>query len=120
KRLLPSPKTRLAQSRLERGAEETAAHDHLFEGFTLDEKAARVGALLEDIGLTRGFAPLVAIVGHDASTANNPHFAAYSCGACGGRSGGPNARLFARMANRPEVRELLRARGIDIPDATVF
>ncbi len=120
RRLLPTPRTRLAQSRTERDAEEAEAREVLFDGFTIEEKAARVGALLEGIGLTRGFAPLVAIVGHDASTVNNPHFAAYSCGACGGRSGGPNARLFARMANRPEVRELLRAQGIDVPDGTAF
>ena len=92
----------------------------LQSGFTIEEKAIRVGALLEDIGLTRDFAPLVLILGHDSQSVNNPHFAAYSCGACGGRSGGPNARLFARMANRLEVRELLRARGIDIPAGTRF
>ena len=33
---------------------------------------------------------------------------------------GPNARLFAAMANRPEVRLRLRERGIDIPDDTWF
>ncbi|MBX3232574.1 MAG: DUF2309 domain-containing protein [Labilithrix sp.] len=113
--VLPLPKTRLALPR----AETDVAEGHA-SGFTIAEKAERVGAVLEEIGLTRRFARIVVVLGHDSSSANNPHIAAYSCGACGGRSGGPNARLFARMANRKEVRELLRARGIDIPSTTVF
>jgi len=117
RRLLPEPKTRLTPARL--GAEDMAAAE-LYAGFSHDEEALRVGNLLENIGLTRRFAGLVAVLGHDSSSVNNPYFPAYSCGACGGRSGGPNARLFARMANHPEVRERLRARGIEIPADTVF
>lgn len=116
--LLPPIRTQLTPPRMsEGGRDETHA---LMSGFTVEEKAARVGSLLENMGLVRDFAPLVCILGHDSASVNNPHFAAYSCGACGGRSGGPNARLFARMANRPAVRERLRARGIHIPDTTVF
>ncbi|MCP3168844.1 YbcC family protein [Myxococcus qinghaiensis] len=89
-------------------------------GFTLDEKAARVAASLESLGLMRNFAPLVVVLGHGAGSVNNPHQAAYDCGACGGRHGGPNARLFAEMANRPEVRARLRERGLLIPDSTWF
>lgn len=116
--LLPEVRTQLSDLRtLDARAEATAK---LFDGFSIEEKASRVGTLLENIGMTRHFADVVVIIGHDSSSVNNPHFAAYSCGACGGRSGGPNARLFARMANRKEVRDLLRSRGIDIPDTTVF
>lgn len=116
--LLPEVRTQLSDLRtLDARAEATAK---LFDGFSIEEKASRVGTLLENIGMTRHFADVVVIIGHDSSSVNNPHFAAYSCGACGGRSGGPNARLFARMANRKEVRDLLRSRGIDIPDSTVF
>jgi uncharacterized protein YbcC (UPF0753/DUF2309 family) len=89
-------------------------------GFTADERVSRVRATLEAIGLTRGFAGLVALLGHGASTVNNPHHSAYECGACGGHNGGPNARAFAAMANEPEVREGLRAAGIDVPDTTWF
>ena len=111
---LPTPKTRLPAPRIEAG------EGGLFEGFTVDELADRVGTLLEGIGLVHGFAPIVAIVGHESSSVNNPHFAAYACGACGGRSGGPNARLFAAAANLAEVRVRLSRRGIAIPESTLF
>jgi uncharacterized protein YbcC (UPF0753/DUF2309 family) len=89
-------------------------------GFTLDERVSRVRMTLENIGLTSGFAPLVVLLGHGASTVNNPHHSAYECGACGGHNGGPNARAFAAMANDPEVRARLREYSIDIPDSTWF
>jgi hypothetical protein len=46
--------------------------------------------------------------------------AAYDCGACSGRHGGPNARIFAAIANRPEIRAILKQRGMVIPDDTWF
>jgi len=89
-------------------------------GFSLTEMADRIGGLLRNIGLTQNFAPLVVVVAHGSSSVNNPHFAAYDCGACSGKPGAPNARAFAWMANNESVRAILRERGIDIPDGTRF
>jgi len=89
-------------------------------GFTDTEQANAVYSFLRNIGLHQGFAPLVVMVGHGSSSENNPHRAAYDCGACSGRHGGPNARVFAAMANRPVVRALLAERGVHIPEDTHF
>jgi uncharacterized protein len=89
-------------------------------GFSVAEQADRCQGFLRNIGLTDGFAPLVAIMGHGSNSLNNPHLSAYDCGACSGRHSGPNARLLVAMANHPEVRAVLSARGIVIPDDTWF
>jgi formate hydrogenlyase subunit 3/multisubunit Na+/H+ antiporter MnhD subunit len=89
-------------------------------GFSEDEQVARVGGFLRSIGLTGHFAPLVVIIGHGSDSRNNPHLAAYDCGACSGRHGGPNARVFAALANRPALRLRLAAQGLVIPETTYF
>lgn len=89
-------------------------------GFSLQEMADKVGGQLRNIGLTQGFAPLVVAVAHGSSSVNNPHFAAYDCGACAGKPGAPYARAFAWMANHSQVRAILRERGIAISDSTRF
>lgn len=115
---LPEPRTELTLMR-----NDSASHDAaegLLLGFSNEEKVERVASVLGPAGLTRDFADMVVVLGHGSTSLNNPHESAHDCGACGGRRGGPNARLFAAMANRPGVRQGLRARGIHIPDSTWF
>jgi uncharacterized protein YbcC (UPF0753/DUF2309 family) len=114
----PKPVTRM---NIHASAADSQNASLLHSGFTVDEQAARVAGVLRTIGLTRNFAPWVIILGHGSTTSNNPHQAAYHCGACSGRPGGPNARVFAGMANDHEVRaQLLHQYSIEIPPDTRF
>ncbi|TGD97330.1 YbcC family protein [Methylobacterium nonmethylotrophicum] len=87
------------------------------------DPAARVASaagILRAMSLTAGFAPVVLLAGHGATTVNNPHASALHCGACGGYSGEVNARLLAQLLNDPQVRTGLAAQGIAVPPDTVF
>lgn len=92
----------------------------LTQGFTLQEQAAFVEGGLRIIGLTKNFGRFVMVCGHGSQSENNPYFAALDCGACGGSHGDPNARVFAAMANNPEVREILKKNHLIIPEDTWF
>ncbi|MDI1355145.1 MAG: DUF2309 domain-containing protein [bacterium] len=100
--------------------EKNAKDKDLQIGYTVDEMATRVEGLLKSIGLVEHFAPFVYVIGHGASSANNPHYAAYNCGACSGRAGSVNARVVCNMANHAEVRAILSSKGLAIPDSTTF
>ncbi len=89
-------------------------------GYTLDEMVARAEGFLRGMGLIKNFAPIVYIVAHGSSSANNPHHGAHDCGACSGRPGATNARVQASILNHKKVREILAARGIIIPELTQF
>ncbi len=115
---VPEVPTQVAVTAVDDGMPATPERPRL--GFTDTEQADRVAALLRNIGVTTRFAPLVVLMGHGSISQNNPHLAAYDCGACSGRHGGPNARAFAAMANRPAVRALLAGRGIEVPEDTWF
>lgn len=89
-------------------------------GYTIEEMSARAEGFLRGIGMVKNFAPIVYIVAHGSSSANNPHHGAHDCGACSGRPGATNARVQAYILNHEKVREKLAEKGIVIPDSTQF
>lgn len=97
-----------------------ATEDKFHLGYTIDEMATRVFNMMSSIGLKRDFAPIVYVIGHGSTSTNNPYFAGYDCGACSGRAGSVNARVFCQMINKPEVRYILKTKGVNIPDETIF
>jgi uncharacterized protein len=94
--------------------------DGFQQGFSVNEMVEIVRSELTRTGLTQNFAPLVYLFGHGGSSTNNPYYAGYNCGACSGKPSSLNARVFARMANRKEVREALKTIAIFIPNDTQF
>jgi uncharacterized protein YbcC (UPF0753/DUF2309 family) len=89
-------------------------------GMTQEQRLTVAEGVLKAMSLTRDFARIVLLVGHGSTTANNPHASGLDCGACGGHSGEANARVAAAVLGDPEVRGGLAARGIAIPEDTVF
>jgi hypothetical protein len=87
---------------------------------SIDDRSRLAEGILRTMSLTRGFAPLVAFIGHGAATRNNPYAAGLDCGACCGQPGDVNARVAAALLNDDEVRNGLVSRGIDIPSTTKF
>ncbi len=85
---------------------------------SIPEKVRLVAGFLKGMSLTRDFAPLLVFVGHGTQTDNNPNHAGMACGACGGQSGGVNARLAAALFNDAGVREGLAEEDIHVPDTT--
>ena len=120
-----SPATSTSLQHMHKDSQLSIEHHGEFDGglqigFTKAEMVDRVEALLKSMGFVKDFAPLIYVVSHGSSSVNNPHFSAYDCGACCGRPGSVNARVVCHMANDPEVRSLLKERGLLIPEETRF
>ena len=112
--------THIPVDRLRGKEEKDIPPGQLTQGFTPQEQYAFVEGGLRVIGLTKNFGRFVMVCGHGSQSDNNPYFAALDCGACGGSHGDPNARVFAAMANNPEVRRILKEHGLVIPEDTWF
>ena len=89
-------------------------------GISLPEKVAIVKSAFALTGW-KNFSPLVLFVGHGSHSANNPFGSSLDCGACAASPGRHNARMLAKLANLPEVRNMLaKEHHIEIPDTTLF
>ena len=98
----------------------TGIPEGISQGFSLGERATFIENALRAMGLTKNFARFICLCGHGSETENNPYYGALDCGACGGAPGDANARVFASMANEPEVRSILKEKGLLIPNDTWF
>ena len=89
-------------------------------GVSPDARVDLAAGLLRGMSLTQRFGRMVLLVGHGASTTNNPYASGLDCGACGGHGGEANARIAAQILNDPEVRAALARMGINVPAETWF
>ena len=86
---------------------------------TLRERVDLAESMLRGMSLDL-VAPVVLLVGHGSSNANNPFAASLHCGACGGQPGTLSVRVAADLLNDTETRSGLRLRGIHVPPRTLF
>ncbi|MGB3471356.1 MAG: DUF2309 domain-containing protein [Erythrobacter sp.] len=89
-------------------------------GMTAETKGEVAATVLGAMSLTANFGKMILLLGHGGNVTNNPHESAYHCGACGGHAGDVSARVLANLLNDPEAREGLKARGIHVPEDTIF
>lgn len=89
-------------------------------GMTPQQRLDVAEGALKAMSLTDNFARIVLLAGHGSTTVNNPYATGLDCGACGGHTGEANARVATQVINDPSVRAGLKARGITIPEDTVF
>ncbi len=99
---------------------DAANHEGLSVGIPIEEQIEMAASALRAMSLTGNFSRIVLIVGHGSTSVNNPHATGLDCGACGGHSGEPNARVAVRVLNTPDVRKGLEQRDIFIPQDTLF
>ncbi len=120
KTLAPTIHGRLRSALSRLVAEKPGTTIEIYEGMDDEAQARFAHSSLTTMGLTGGFAPLVALIGHGSTTENNPFASSLDCGACGGNRGLDSAHAAAEVLNRPAVRKLVAEMGILIPAETVF
>jgi uncharacterized protein YbcC (UPF0753/DUF2309 family) len=89
-------------------------------GLAPADRLGMAETVLTAMSLTSNFGRLVLLAGHGSTTVNNPHATGLDCGACGGHTGEANARVAVAVLNDPEVRRGLVAKGMPLPEDTVF
>ncbi len=89
-------------------------------GIPLSDRPKVAASILRNMGLVERFPRTVLLVGHGASTTNNPQASALDCGACAGQSGEASARIAAALLNDPGTRFGLATAGIRVPEETLF
>jgi uncharacterized protein YbcC (UPF0753/DUF2309 family) len=100
---------------------ETAPDSDVRSVFSPSEAADRLAQVFKTIGWTNVTSPLNFVIGHHATTQNNPFFNAYGCGACSGSSGAINALIFADFANDAKIRQLLKTQyQVEIAPSVIF
>ena len=98
----------------------SCATDETDLNIPLGQKVAIVKSAFDLMGWKQ-FAPLVLFIGHGSHSANNAFGSSLDCGACAASPGRHNARMLAKLANRSDVKQALKAEyGIEIPDRTLF
>ncbi len=100
--------------------ERTSIQCVLPPSLSLEQQVNMAEFILTGLGLNRGIAPVVLLVGHGSSTTNNPHRAGLDCGACAGQTGEVNARAATSLLNDSAVRQSLLAKGWKIDPRVVF
>lgn len=90
------------------------------ENLSFEDQLSYAKGALITMGLTSNFAPIVVLCGHGSTTENNAYATALDCGACGGRHGGANAKILAKILNNRKVTQGLAHQGILIPITTKF
>ncbi|GAB5547679.1 MAG: DUF2309 domain-containing protein [Sandaracinaceae bacterium] len=102
------------------GGETRPDTDAWLSGLSETQRVDAAEAILRGMSLTQRFAQTVLLVGHGASTRNNPYHSALECGACGAHPGDANAVVAAALLNDAAVRRGLPTRGLNVPSDTVF
>ncbi|MFT0532638.1 YbcC family protein [Castellaniella hirudinis] len=118
--ILPSAGATRPAGRRGSSADRQARRRPLVQGLDIAQQVDLAADILHAMGLDDRLAPLVILCGHGSHSTNNAHASTLDCGACHGRPGDANARALALMLNQPPVRAGLRARGLAIPEDTVF
>jgi hypothetical protein len=89
-------------------------------GFTFEEQVKYLETILKMMGYTKDFSKFIIFVAHGSTSDNNPFESALDCGACGGNVSLPNTRAICMIANKTKIREILKQRGINIPQEVRF